>query len=658
MATHRRFDRAARLLGDDGLARLASSTVTVFGVGGVGSYAAEGLIRSGVGRVILVDFDRICVTNVNRQVHALKGTLGKPKVEVMAERLRLINPDAEIVARPEFYSAATSARLLAPEPDVVIDAIDNLTAKMHLIATCVRERLRLVSAMGAAGRLDPTAVRVVDLADTRICPFARDLRKSLKKKHGLDCTVPTGVHAVYSEEAPHAPHALAYDDGGFDCVCPGGTNGLNDCEHKHRVEGSVAFVPSAFGMAAAATAVKLLLAAALAIGVLACGDGGGGGGDGGLDGAGDPCAAGELSVDDFYRCRGRLTCALLSDCRATDTSALDCDALSYELFANTPQDRRVVEDSLARGAATWDGRAAAACLAGVAARGCTTFELAILDRLTCSGAVGTIADDQPCTRALECATPGAACSAPAETPSCAFTVCVPPRPLGAVCADRRCEPGDHCVRDSAAGDVCRSGAIDQRCDTDDDCDEDLFCLDGLGNGTGVGRCFPARAVGATCRTDRECAGELLCELESTLGPGTCQSLRADDATCDDSFVCLGQRYCDLAAGGRGTCHPMPRLGGPCATVGGIEFCGTELVCEAGRCRSPGRRGERCVPNLSGLINPLDCDRGLFCDAELTGTASGTCRPLQPDLEQCASALHCASGLCDRGVCTPIPVCGG
>jgi tRNA threonylcarbamoyladenosine dehydratase len=258
-AVHRRFDRTARLLGEPGVARLASATVTVFGVGGVGSFAAEGLVRSGVGRVILVDYDRICVTNVNRQVHAMKGTLGKPKVDVMTERLRAINPDAVIEPRAEFYNADTSARLLVPEPDVIIDAIDNVTAKMHLIATCVRERLRLVSTMGAAARLDPTMVRTADLSETRICPFARDLRKSLRKKHGLDCTQRTGVLAVYSEEAPIAPHALGYDDGGFQCVCPGGTNGKNDCDNKNRIEGSVAFVPSVFGMTAAAAAVRMLL---------------------------------------------------------------------------------------------------------------------------------------------------------------------------------------------------------------------------------------------------------------------------------------------------------------------------------------------------------------------------------------------------------------
>jgi tRNA threonylcarbamoyladenosine dehydratase len=256
--THRRFDRTARLLGDAGVARLASATVTVLGVGGVGSCAAEALVRSGVGRVILVDYDRICVTNVNRQLHALKGTLGKPKVDVMAERLRLINPDATIEPRAVFYGAETSASLLVPEPDVVIDAIDNMAAKMHLIATCLRGRLRCISAMGAAARLDPTMVRIADLSETRIDPFARDLRRNLRRKHGIDCTRHLGVWAVYSEEPPSPPHELAYDDGAFRCVCPGGENGFNDCEHKHRVEGSVAFVPSVFGAAAASLAVKLL----------------------------------------------------------------------------------------------------------------------------------------------------------------------------------------------------------------------------------------------------------------------------------------------------------------------------------------------------------------------------------------------------------------
>jgi tRNA A37 threonylcarbamoyladenosine dehydratase len=262
--THRRFDRAARLLGDEAIARLGASTVTLFGCGGVGSFAAEALVRSGVGRLILVDFDRVCATNVNRQLHALKGTLGKSKVQVMAERLRLINPDAVIEARAEFYSADSSDRLLVPEPDLVIDAIDNVKAKLHLIATCMRQRLRLVSTMGAAARLDPTMVRVGDLCETRLDPFARDVRKLLRRKHGIDATRPTGVTAIYSEEPPLAPLALAYDTDGFECVCPSGDNGLHSCERRNRIEGSATFVPAAFGLTAASVAVRLLTAAELA----------------------------------------------------------------------------------------------------------------------------------------------------------------------------------------------------------------------------------------------------------------------------------------------------------------------------------------------------------------------------------------------------------
>jgi tRNA threonylcarbamoyladenosine dehydratase len=144
---------------------------------------------------------------------------------------------------------------------VIIDAIDNIKAKLHLIATCVRERLRLVSSMGAAARTDPTRVRVADLARTKRDPFAKEIRRLLRKKHGLDCSRPLGVTAVYSEEDPIAPVELAYDEEGFRCVCPGGENGQHDCERRNRIEGSTAFVPSVFGMTAAACAVELLTAA-------------------------------------------------------------------------------------------------------------------------------------------------------------------------------------------------------------------------------------------------------------------------------------------------------------------------------------------------------------------------------------------------------------
>src|SRR5690606_12201471 len=153
---HRRFDRTARLIGESAMERLARSHVVVFGMGGVGSYAAEALARSGVGRLTLVDHDKICVTNVNRQLHAMKGTLGKFKAEVMAERLRLINPDARIEPVNAFYEAATADEMLPESVDFVVDAIDNVKAKLHLLARCVERKIPVVSSMGAAGRLDPT----------------------------------------------------------------------------------------------------------------------------------------------------------------------------------------------------------------------------------------------------------------------------------------------------------------------------------------------------------------------------------------------------------------------------------------------------------------------------------------------------------------------
>jgi tRNA A37 threonylcarbamoyladenosine dehydratase len=258
--THRRFDRAARLFGERGLGRLDAARVMVVGVGGVGSFAAEALARSGVGTIALVDFDKVCITNTNRQLHAMKGTIGKRKVDVMAERLRLVHPTSTVVAVPEFYSVSTSDALLADGPDFVIDAIDNLTAKAHLVATCVSRGIPIVSSMGAAARMDPTKVEVGDLAQTTKDPFARALRKILRQQHGMNLDAPVGVPAVYSRELPLEPIAPSYDDGvGFQCVCPGGKNGLNDCDRKARIDGTASFVTGAFGLAAASVVVRALI---------------------------------------------------------------------------------------------------------------------------------------------------------------------------------------------------------------------------------------------------------------------------------------------------------------------------------------------------------------------------------------------------------------
>ena len=179
---HRRFDRMARLTSDRGFKRLSDSFVIVFGIGGVGSFTAEALVRSGVGRLRIVDFDDVCVTNVNRQLHAMKGNIGKPKVELMAERLRLINPMADIEAVKMFYQEECSEELLAGKPDYVVDAIDQFTAKCHLIATCRTQGVPLVSSMGAAGRWDPTQIEVVDLNKTKSCKMALNVRKILREK--------------------------------------------------------------------------------------------------------------------------------------------------------------------------------------------------------------------------------------------------------------------------------------------------------------------------------------------------------------------------------------------------------------------------------------------------------------------------------------------
>lgn len=261
--THRRFDRAARLLTEPGLHRLMGARVLVFGMGGVGSFAAEALARSAVGTLVLIDFDDVCVTNTNRQLHAMKGNVGKPKAEIMAERLRLISPTSQIDPVLEFYEEAKAERLLAGRVDFVLDAIDSIGAKAHLLAQCLARRIPVVSSMGAAGRLDPTRVRVADLADTEGCGLARDVRGILRKQYGLtvDRGTPTGITAVFSDEPQAVPAPLSYDDGqGFVCVCPNKDNGVYTCDKRARIDGSASFVTGTFGLAAASVVVRALTA--------------------------------------------------------------------------------------------------------------------------------------------------------------------------------------------------------------------------------------------------------------------------------------------------------------------------------------------------------------------------------------------------------------
>lgn len=258
---HRRFDRIGRLFGDSAMARLQHTHVVVIGLGGVGSLAAESLVRSGVGRITLVDFDLVCVTNVNRQLQAMRGNVGKPKASVLAERLRKVNPAAEIKAVPLFYEARLADRMLNGA-DWVVDAIDNLTAKAHLVAECRKRDIPIVVSTGASGRMDPTRIRITDLNRTTVDPLAASLRKILRQKHDF----PRGkakwqIPAVFSDEALADPVALAYDgDDGFGCVCPNGENDVHTCEDRNVIWGTAGFVTGAFGLACASVVVRGIVA--------------------------------------------------------------------------------------------------------------------------------------------------------------------------------------------------------------------------------------------------------------------------------------------------------------------------------------------------------------------------------------------------------------
>ncbi len=257
---HRRFDRMGRLVGDPAMKKLMSSHVMVIGLGGVGSWAAESVVRSGVGRVTVIDFDQVCITNSNRQLHALTGLVGQYKSDVMAERLRKVNPQARVDSLQKFYNAASSDEILGLQPDLVIDAIDNVTAKCHLLATCRDRGIPVVCSTGSGGRMDPTQIRTGDLAVTEIDPLARAVRRILRQQYGFPEQGNFGIQAIYSTEPARDPIELDYDEGkGFKCVCPQGDNGLNTCDQKNLIMGNASFVTGPFGLACASLAVRSLI---------------------------------------------------------------------------------------------------------------------------------------------------------------------------------------------------------------------------------------------------------------------------------------------------------------------------------------------------------------------------------------------------------------
>ncbi len=245
------FSRTQLLLGADGMEKLAAARVAVFGIGGVGGYTVEALARSGVRTFDLIDDDRVCLTNLNRQLLATRETVGKYKVDVAEERILAINPDATVYKYKTFYTPDTAGQFNFSEYDYVVDAIDTVTGKIALVLQAQAAKVPIISCMGAGNKMDPTAFEVTDLYKTSVCPLARVMRRELKRR-GVE-----ELKVVYSKEPPMTP----LDDMAISCrthcICPPGT--ARKCTQRRQVPGSNAFVPSVAGLIIAGEVVKDLI---------------------------------------------------------------------------------------------------------------------------------------------------------------------------------------------------------------------------------------------------------------------------------------------------------------------------------------------------------------------------------------------------------------
>lgn len=242
------FSRTELLFGKEAMERLEKARVAVFGIGGVGGYTVEALARSGVGKLDLVDDDRVCLTNLNRQLHATRKTVGKYKVDAAAERIAEINPKCEVRTYKTFFMPDTQAEFDFTQYDYVVDAIDTVTGKIAIIVKAKECGVPVISSMGAGNKLDPTAFEVADIYDTSVCPLAKVMRRELRRLGVKDLKV------VYSKEEPIKPIEDMEISCREHCICPPGT--VRKCTARRDIPGSNAFVPSVVGLIIAGVVVK------------------------------------------------------------------------------------------------------------------------------------------------------------------------------------------------------------------------------------------------------------------------------------------------------------------------------------------------------------------------------------------------------------------
>lgn len=233
-----RFARTELLIGEQGVAKLAASTVAIFGVGGVGSYVVEALARAGIGKLVLIDHDTVSLTNINRQLPALQSTIGQSKVGVMAQRILDINPDCQVEAIQQFYDKTHSEALIRSEYTYIVDAIDSITAKVDLIVTAMEKKIPIVSSMGAGNKLDPTQFKLADISKTNVCPMAKAVRKILRERG-----VTKGLKVVFSTEMPRTPLEPHAEETGI----------------RRQLPASISFVPSVAGLFLASAVVNDIL---------------------------------------------------------------------------------------------------------------------------------------------------------------------------------------------------------------------------------------------------------------------------------------------------------------------------------------------------------------------------------------------------------------